>query len=293
MPRSDGAEVVRVDSGLPPTTRQLADGDLDHPECVIWDPDERCLLAGGEDGQLYRVALDGSSVDLIAHRKGAFFLGLALDGGGAVYACDITSGSVLRITRDGDITTYGDRVGTPNYPAFDADGTLYVTRSGTHYGHDGGIVRIRPGGPTEPVPLERPLAFANGLALAGDDLYVVESDASRVVRVPAHGGDPETVVELPGTVPDGLAFDVEGGLWITCYQPNRIYRLAADGELELVADDPGGWVLPMPTNLCFAGDDLTTVVAACLGGWCLVAFDAPWRGVGPRRPAVPEEAAAR
>jgi len=70
-----------VDPGLPPTTRLLADGMLDHPECVVWDAEERCLIAGGEDGQLYRVAPDGGAVDVIAHRKGSFFLGPPLDPG--------------------------------------------------------------------------------------------------------------------------------------------------------------------------------------------------------------------
>lgn len=275
---------MTIEPGLPPTTRQLADGSLDHPECAIWDADGQCLIAGGEDGQLYRVALDGSGVDLVAHRKGSFFLGLALDARGDVFACDLGSGGVIRVTREGAVERYGAQIGTPNYPVFDARGTLYVTRSGTHNGNDGGIVRIRPGGITEVLPLTRPLAFANGLALRGDDLYVAESDAARVVRVTTDGGEPETVAELPGTVPDGLAFDTEGALWITSYQPNRIYRLAANGDLEVVADDPGGWVLPMPTNVCFAGDDLATVVAACLGGWGLVAFEAPCPGVAPFRP---------
>jgi gluconolactonase len=278
-----------VDPGLPPSVRLLAEGKLDHPECAVWDADDGCLIAGGEDGQLYRVGLDGTTVDLIAHRRGAFLCGLALDAAGAVYACDIVSGHVLRFSRTGDSAAYGDRIGTPNYPAFAPDGTLYVTESGTHNGVNGRIRWIAPGGEaTFSVPLSRPLAFANGLVYRDGTLYVVESDASRVVRVPAAGGTPETIVELPGTVPDGIAFDSCGALWITCYQPNRIYRLTSDGELSVAADDPGGWLLPMPTNVCFAGEELETVVAACLGGWFVTAFDAPCAGVSPTRPEVPD-----
>jgi gluconolactonase len=47
----------------------------------------------------------------------------------------------------------------------------------------------------------------------------------------------EPVVELDRVVPDGLAFDVEGGLWISYWQPNRVYRLDPDAELETVLDD--------------------------------------------------------
>jgi gluconolactonase len=30
----------------------------------------------------------------------------------------------------------------------------------------------------------------------------------------------EPVIELERVVPDGLAFDADGGLWIGCWQPN-------------------------------------------------------------------------
>jgi sugar lactone lactonase YvrE len=108
-------------------------------------------------------------------------------------------------------------------------------------------------------------------------LYVVESAWPRVIRIPLTGGEldgePEAVVELREVVPDGLAFDEEGGLWIGCWQPNRIYRLGADGRLEVVIDDWTGEYVLTPTNIAFAGADLGVLTLASLGGRAVKAID--------------------
>ena len=94
----------------------------------------------------------------------------------------------------------------------------------------------------------------------------------------------EPVVSFPRTVPDGLAFDAEGGLWIGCYQPNRIYRLTADGNLEVVVDDWTGEYVLSPTNLAFAGEQLEVLVLASLCGWAVKAIDPGVRGAALERP---------
>ena len=203
-------------------------GGLDHPEGVCWSPDEGVVYAGGEAGQLYRFALDGGAVDTVATVPGGFLLGMALDADRNVYACDPNSGFVMRISPDGDVQRHGERVGYPNYPVFDREGNLWVTDSGAWDEVTGGLVRIAPDGATERVDVPA-LRFANGCAISGDHLYLVESQMPGVVRMPLAGGELEPVVELPRTVPDGLAVDAEGGIWIGCYQPNRIYRLDAGG----------------------------------------------------------------
>ncbi|HEY7814597.1 MAG TPA: SMP-30/gluconolactonase/LRE family protein, partial [Nakamurella sp.] len=250
--------------------RTLA-GGLDHPEGVCWCPVAGKLYAGGEAGQLYRFDLDGGRPETVATVPGGFLLGMALDAGGNVYACDPNSGYVQRISPAGRIAPYGDRIGYPNYPVFDADGNLWVTDSGAWDEVSGGLVRIAPGGATERIA--GPFRFANGLAVSGEHVYMIESQMPGVVRLPLRGGPAEAVVELPRTVPDGLAFDAEGGLWIGCYQPNRIYRLDAGGGLEVVVDDWTGEYVMTPTNLAFAGSDLGELVLASLCGWAVKAID--------------------
>ena len=267
---------------LPPTLRQLGGGALDHCESVAWDPSTGTALAGGEGGQVYRIALDGA-VEEIARIPGAFLLGIAIDRDGSAFACDVRGGGVHRISRNGVVEAVGPPLRAPNFPAIAADGTLYVSLEGAHGAGDGGIVAIDPGGDATPVPLARPLAFGNALLVEGDHLVVVESDGQRVSRVSRDGGAFETLVELPGTVPDGIARDAEGGLWVSCYQPNRIVRCVPGLAPEVIADDPLGWDLPMPTGLAFAGPALDTMLVACLGGWTLAAFESPVRGRLPER----------
>jgi gluconolactonase len=251
-------------------------GGLDHPEGVCWSPSERVVYAGGEAGQLYRFALGGEP-ELVAVVDGGFMLGLAIDGDGAVYVCDAGNGCVQRISPDGRVRCYGEPIGFPNSPVFDDRGRLWVSDSGGWDTDDGAIMRIDPDGSTERVA--DGLEFANGLAISGGWLYAVESGAPRVIRMPLDGGPLEPVVELERVVPDGLAFDVDGGLWISCWQPNRVYRLSAGGGPETIVDDWTGEYVLTPTNIAFAGDDLDLLVLASLGGQDVKAIAPGVRGV--------------
>ena len=139
-----------------------------------------------------------------------------------------------------------------------------------------------------------PCHFPNGLALSPDGawLYVAESTLPGVTRLRTGGdgalGAPEEVVRLPGTVPDGLAFDAEGALYVSCYRPDRIYRVRPGGAIDVLADDPAGTALAAPTNVAFLGDGWLGV--ANLGRWHLAAL----AGAGPGRPpALPGPAGAR
>lgn len=257
---------VRLPAGL----RGVAE-TLDHPEGLCWCPRAQALYAGGEHGQIYRIALGRGTVELVAQIPDAFMLGLAVDGAGLVYACDIGNHRVQRIHPDGVVEPYGEEIGYPNYPVFANDGNLYVSDSGSWESDDGAIMRIEPGGRTTRLPTPA-LRFPNGLALLDDWLYVVESTRPGVVRMPRQGGEVMLVVELDQVIPDGLAFDAEGGLWISCWQPNRIMLLAPNGTLDIVADDWSGIHVLTPNNLAFAGHDLTELAFAALAGNFIRAF---------------------
>jgi sugar lactone lactonase YvrE len=256
---------------------ELADG-LDHPEGVCWDPDAGVLYAGGELGQLYRVSLDGA-VEEVA-RFPWFVLGVAVDGRGRVIACCKHAGVWAW---DGtDVEPVSDGFAFANYPAFGPDGTLYVSDSGSGWGANDGCIRA--GG--DVLSRDAP-HFTNGLAVSPDGawLWVAESFRPRIGRVDLASGAYEEVVQIEGTVPDGLAFDDAGGVVISCYRPDRVYRLSAAGELTILAEDPQGTLLAAPTNVCFAGAALDRIVIANLGRWHLTAIDdSGLRGVPLHRP---------
>jgi sugar lactone lactonase YvrE len=77
---------------------------------------------------------------------------------------------------------------------------------------------------------------------SGQWLYVNETFGRRLsrFRISADGSldGRETVADFgPGTYPDGLTFDAEGGIWITSIISNRIIRISPDGLQHVVLED--------------------------------------------------------
>lgn len=247
---------------------------LDHPESVCLD-DQEIAYAGGEAGQLYRIEQNGEIRQITS--TGGFLLGIALDGHGRIHACDYALGKVWLITPDGTVSersrgTAEKQLTVPNYPVFDRHGNLFVSESGDYWNPSGSgcIFRIDRDNQTT-LFHEGPFRFANGLAIDPSDqwLYVVQSTASNVVRIPLdHPNGPIKIThELPpGTVPDGIAFANDGRLVIGCYKPDGLYLGEPDGSVRLLAEDPTGELLSRPTNVALARGKL---YVANLGGWHL------------------------
>jgi len=257
--------------------RVLASG-FDHVEGVCWDAARQCLWAGGEAGQVYRVDLDGS-VNVVTVIDGGALLGLALDANGALYICDPGNHQVWTMDADLRVEAFGDAIDYPNYPAFAPDGRLFVSDSGEFATATGGLVLIEPDGTTSRVPT-RPLAFANGIAIDETTLWIIESAAPAVSAMTLHGGELERVIEMERCVPDGLAFDAAGGLLISCYQPNQLWRWTVETGLELMVDEWTGELILSPTNVAFYGEGLGRLALASLCGHDLVT-------IAPEHPGAP------
>jgi gluconolactonase len=260
---------------------------LDHPECVAFGTDG-ALYAGGEAGQIYRIDPVGGTFEVIARVGNGLILGIALDAHNNVYACDAGGGRLARVSNDGKVETISR--GTeerpmriPNFAVFDSTGFLYVSDSGSWTDGGGCIYRLSPDGDVK-VWSEAAPDFPNGLAMSpdGSALYVAESILPGITRIPVlsdgTAGEPESVVAMPGTVPDGLAFDISGRLYIACYRPDRIYALETGGELKVVADDARGTDLSAPTNVAFGGRGMKQLYIASLGRWHIGRIDVPDAG---------------
>ena len=261
---------------------------LDHAEGIAWGLDGYAY-AGGEAGQLYRIDVEKRKVVQFAD-TGGFLLGIALDAHHNIYACDVGNHCVQKITPEGVVTAYfsglpDEPFKTPNYPTFDSQGNIYVTNSGQWKGDNGLIYKIRPGGQGE-VWTRDTHTFPNGTCLGpdGDFLYVAISlNPPRVVRIriqaDGSAGPVETVVELPQTVPDGVAFDTKDNLYISCYRPDRIYRLTPSGQLDILAEDWEGTLISAPTNIVFCGTERNILLSTNLGRWHITRYEAGATGI--------------
>jgi gluconolactonase len=131
----------------------------------------------------------------------------------------------------------------------------------------------------------------------GSRLYVVLSNLPGVVSL-ALGDDgalgpPQTVVELPRHVPDGLAFDGAGNLYVACYTPDVIYRLSPEGDLAVLVEDWESTTIATPTNIAFAGPERRTLIVASLSRWHLTKGEMPIAGARLQYPTGVGKSASR
>lgn len=242
------------------------------PDGSVW--------CGGEAGQLYRIAPDGSSCRQVAS-TGGFVLGIAFGPHGDLYACDMLRRAVFRLPA-GAAEPERFCSGAPRRPfvvpnalAVDGDGPLFVSDSGERGRPAPGLFRVAPDGRAS-LWCPQPLDFANGVAIAPDRsaVYVVESFLPGIARIPIRGdgsaGAREELVRLPGTVPDGLAFGPDDQLYVGCYEPSQVLRVSQSGSVETVLHDETAHLLCHPTSLAFRGRTLFT---ANLGRWHITAIE--------------------
>jgi len=261
--------------------RTLASG-VDHSEGICVTPDGT-MYVGGENGQFYRVNDDGTATEVAS--TGGFLLGLASDAAGRVWACESAQHAVVRLDpRAGTIETVSTgapdgQMATPNWGAFGPDGTYYVTDSGSWKGRDGRIFVIR-GGRTSLWSTDS-IDFPNGCAVSpdGESLWVLESTPGRLVRIPilndGSAGQREILVDLPGTVPDGITFATDGSVVIACYRPDVVLRWRSDLGVEVLASDPEGTVVAGPTNCVFYGPGLSRIAFPNIGRWHISSMEVP------------------
>lgn len=261
----------------------------DHPESIGIGPRGEAYTTG-TGCQVYRLDLATNTATQFATTQ-ARCLGQAVDANGNLYAAHCGGGNVLRITPPGAVCVYatgprGTKITCPNYPAFDRAGNLYLSDSGdwseTVSGH---IYRIGPGGGEAKLWFSEPVDTPNAIALDADEthLYFVETNGSAIARISINrdgsAGRFERVVHMPRHVPDGIAFDEHGRLWIACHRPDAICVFDLEHRhMSLFAEDWRGEMLRGPTDVAFAGPDRDILLASSLDNLVVHRFD----GVGVR-----------
>jgi sugar lactone lactonase YvrE len=124
------------------------------------------------------------------------------------------------------------------------------------------LYRLDPGDEMTIVLPERTISNGIGWSLDGTTMYYIDSITQQVAAFAydldsAELGERQLFAEIDATdgLPDGLAVDAEGGVWVCLFGGGRLRRYAPDGSLDREI------VLPLTNPTCpgFGGTDLRTL----------------------------------
>ena len=227
------------------------------------DERDRLYFVDVQLGGLYRRGPDGKIETLIAGRKyigGMVFnqaAGLLFCGKGGLAAWDEKTGAVRDIVthREGKELQFNDMTA-------DGQGSVWA---GT-FGYDvfahprpnpapGTLFRIDP--PGTMVPMWEGIELSNGLGFSPDGKLLYHSDSGTDTVFVYDVGADRTLKDrrpfarLTNGVPDGLAVDVEGGIWVAAAMGSEVAHFRSDGTLAHTIKVP----LTMPSSVVFGGRD--------------------------------------
>jgi sugar lactone lactonase YvrE len=218
------------------------------PEDIAIDA-QGWLITGVADGRIWRISPDGLRIEQLADTGGRP-LGVEVFADGRVLVCDAHRGLLRVDPEDGAVETlvsevHGRALKFCNNAAIASDGTVYFTDSSLRFGIDhyradllehsgtGRLLRRDPDGAVE--VLDRGLQFANGVALAEDESFLVYAETgnysiSKLWLTGERAGQSEVLVaNLPG-FPDNISTGTDGLFWVALPAPrnpalDRLHRM--------------------------------------------------------------------
>lgn len=267
--------------------RRFASG-VKGPEDVAFDEKAR-LYTGTADGAIARIGLLNDAVENFASTGGRP-LGLRFDPRGRLIVCDARKG-LLAVDPEGRVSTLATEAeGKPfrftNNLDVAADGTIYFSDSSDTRGPDeylydllearprGRLLRLDPRAGRVEVLLSG-LLFANGVALAADESFVIVAECYRYrltrywLKGPRAGSSDVFADNLPG-FPDNLSRGARGTFWVALFTVRNDFLDALQPHpllKKLLARLPG-LLWPQPARYGF-------VANLDAGGHCLRSFHDP------------------
>ena len=308
-------------SPIPLSALERVGVDLHRPECVLAGPSGDVFVPDWRGG-VTRIAADGSQQTWLAHAPAIELRpnGIALAPDGSFLLANLgDAGGVWRLRRNGALEPFltevdGMALPPANFVIIDGQQRTWISVSTRHVPRqqawrpdiaDGFVVLVDDSGAR--IVADR-LHYTNEVRPdpAGEWLYVVETFGRRIARFRVSGsslGEREPVATLPhGCFPDGLAFDEDGAIWVTCLISNRLLRLQGD-TVETILEDVNtdhvdtverafargemrrehlgpipGTMLQQLTSVAFGGADGRTVYLGSLHASCLYRFRAHVKG---------------
>lgn len=211
----------------------VARGAFCEPETVLPLPDDTLLVSNVCDfraaGKGFLTLLDneGQAIDWRIVDGLDSPLGMAL-ADERLYVVDSNQLRVFRWPGYAPLRTFQLRTTVANDVAVAADGTAYVTDTARHQ-----VIRLQPDGTQTVLLDEARFTGANGIALAGDQLYV---GGERLWRVDLLTGGVSTIGPSWLADIDGIEIEADGGLQLTPVG-GPLVRYRHDDEIEVQTGD--------------------------------------------------------
>jgi sugar lactone lactonase YvrE len=145
----------------------------------------------------------------------------------------------------------------------DSQGRLWAgTMSKGRVAGAAALYRLEPGGELERVVANTTISNGLGWSIAGDEMYFIDSTTQHIdafdfdlaTGTISNRRTLATVDPLDG-LPDGMAVDAEGGIWVCLFGGGAIRRYSPGGKLEAVVPLP----VTNPTCPAFGGPRLATL----------------------------------
>ena len=300
---------------------------LMRPECVLATRSGDLFTSDWRGGVAHRLPdgrqrlYEGRAVDGISMKPNG--IALLPDGAFLLAHLGATEGGVFRLEREGAVLPWllgvdGIPLPPTNFVMQDFAGRTWITVStrqipraqGYRRSCDDGFIVLSDARGARIVA--DGLGYTNEAAIHPDGkwLYVNETFGRRLSRFPLGRdgslGTKQVVTDFgPSTFPDGLAFDIEGHVWVTSIVSNRLIRVAPDGAATLWLEDADpddlnevesaytsdrmgrshldskGRTLGSISSIAFGGCDLRTAYLGCLLGDRLARLRLPVAGHPP------------
>lgn len=226
------------------------------------DERNRLYFSDVPNGGVYRRSPDGAIETLIPRRRGVG--GIALNAAGGIVCSGrslIRWDEATRQSRDLFTQWDGRALRGLNDLTVDAQGSVFVgslefDALSTDKPIPGNVFRVDP--PDTVIKLWEGIEVTNGMGFSPDArlLYHCDSTTKAVwvydVTADRRLKDRRIFARLPEGWPDGMAVDVEGGVWVAVVRYGEVVRFKADGTMERRIKMPA----EMVTSLCFGGADM-------------------------------------
>lgn len=187
--------------------------------------------------------------------------GIALEAGGTILLAHMgdTSGGIYSLSTDGQVTPRvltieGEPMPPTNFVVKDSQDRLWITVStrktprADDYRADAnsGFIAVAQPGASDAKIVADYLGYTNECVIdeTRGCVYVNETFGRRLTcfdytrdALPQLNNKRTICNFGPGTYPDGLALDTEGGLWVTSIVSNRLLRVESNGHCQLMFED--------------------------------------------------------